>query len=253
MSTESALLAAVLAAPDDDTPRLVLADWWEDYGQADRAAFVRWQIEYDRRWRVPRLKQRHDQHITAGTSRTCRCHLCRLWHRWGDLIRGREEEWSGVDLARAKSASYPSVLYDPTLWYQRGFVEIVSCSAANWMRFGDALLARNPVRQVLLTTRQPTKIRTGPDGKPRFGFAGDPRRRTFHHDEIVAEENRRSDGGSLYRLRWPGVSIQLWEPSGFLSQPLGDVTRLSGGDTTPANHRPPPSGAVAPPSRSAHR
>jgi uncharacterized protein (TIGR02996 family) len=42
---ESALLAAVCAAPDDDLPRLVFADWCDEHGQPLRAEFVRTQIE----------------------------------------------------------------------------------------------------------------------------------------------------------------------------------------------------------------
>lgn len=37
-----ALLAGVRAAPRDDAPRLVLADWYEERGLAELAAFVRW-------------------------------------------------------------------------------------------------------------------------------------------------------------------------------------------------------------------
>lgn len=43
-----ALLAAVRANPDDDTPRLVLADWLDDHGEPDFAAFIRLEIERDR-------------------------------------------------------------------------------------------------------------------------------------------------------------------------------------------------------------
>lgn len=41
MTDEATLLAAVAAAPDDDTPRLVYADWCDDHGRPDRAEFVR--------------------------------------------------------------------------------------------------------------------------------------------------------------------------------------------------------------------
>src|SRR5687767_10981812 len=44
-STESALLAAVCAAPDDDLPRLVYADWCDENGQPERAEFIRTEIE----------------------------------------------------------------------------------------------------------------------------------------------------------------------------------------------------------------
>jgi uncharacterized protein (TIGR02996 family) len=41
MTDEATLLAAVAATPDDDTPRLVYADWCDDHGRPDRAEFVR--------------------------------------------------------------------------------------------------------------------------------------------------------------------------------------------------------------------
>jgi uncharacterized protein (TIGR02996 family) len=48
MDDHAALVAAVVDRPDDDTPRLVLADWLDDHGHADRAAFVRAQVELAR-------------------------------------------------------------------------------------------------------------------------------------------------------------------------------------------------------------
>jgi uncharacterized protein (TIGR02996 family) len=43
------LLAAVRAEPDDDTARLVLADWLEEHGDSARAEFIRVQCELARR------------------------------------------------------------------------------------------------------------------------------------------------------------------------------------------------------------
>lgn len=51
MNTEDALFRAILLDPDDDTPRLIYADWLEDQGddsQQARARFIRAQIEADR-------------------------------------------------------------------------------------------------------------------------------------------------------------------------------------------------------------
>jgi uncharacterized protein (TIGR02996 family) len=42
-TTLSALLQGAKEQPDDDLPRLVLADWLEEHGDADRAEFVRLQ------------------------------------------------------------------------------------------------------------------------------------------------------------------------------------------------------------------
>src|SRR5262245_30142891 len=45
MSEEDALLAAIHANPDDDTPRLVYADWLDEHDQPERAEFIRVQVE----------------------------------------------------------------------------------------------------------------------------------------------------------------------------------------------------------------
>lgn len=48
MTEHDALLNAILADPDDDTARLVYADFIEEAGEAERAAFVRAQLEVAR-------------------------------------------------------------------------------------------------------------------------------------------------------------------------------------------------------------
>jgi uncharacterized protein (TIGR02996 family) len=48
MTTGDALLAAVLAAPDDDSPRLIYADWLDENGQPEQAEFIRVQCELAR-------------------------------------------------------------------------------------------------------------------------------------------------------------------------------------------------------------
>src|SRR6266545_1639809 len=64
MSDRDALLAAICAQPDEDTPRLVFADYLEENGESPRAAFIRTQVELARtlpwepfavrcRWRQP--------------------------------------------------------------------------------------------------------------------------------------------------------------------------------------------------------
>ncbi len=66
MSDHDALLAAICADPDEDTPRLAFADWLDENNQSERAAFVRAQIDIARtppwepyavmcKWRQPHL------------------------------------------------------------------------------------------------------------------------------------------------------------------------------------------------------
>ena len=74
------LLNACRAAPADDTPRLVLADWLEEHGESDRASFIRAQVELS--------------HPTADTARTKQ-----LKELERELVIANAEEWVG-DLYR---------------------------------------------------------------------------------------------------------------------------------------------------------
>ena len=48
MSDEEVILAAIIAYPGEDTPRLAYADWLDEHGESDRAEFIRVQIERTR-------------------------------------------------------------------------------------------------------------------------------------------------------------------------------------------------------------
>ena len=48
MTPDDAFLQHIIERPDDDTPRLVSADWLEDHGQPERAEFIRCHIEATR-------------------------------------------------------------------------------------------------------------------------------------------------------------------------------------------------------------
>src|SRR5262245_25219775 len=50
MSDESAFLAAVIANPDDDAPRLIYADWLDENGDSERAELIRLQCQLAIGW-----------------------------------------------------------------------------------------------------------------------------------------------------------------------------------------------------------
>lgn len=52
MNERKALLRAVCANPDDDTPRLVFADWLQENGDEERAEFIRLQIRLADRYTI---------------------------------------------------------------------------------------------------------------------------------------------------------------------------------------------------------
>src|SRR5215470_6725424 len=68
MTTLAALLREAAENPEEDAPRLVLADWLDDHGQHDRAEVVRLGLELARLDehdpRMPALRKRHDE-LTA--------------------------------------------------------------------------------------------------------------------------------------------------------------------------------------------
>jgi uncharacterized protein (TIGR02996 family) len=77
MSDEDALLCAIYANPDDDTPRLVYADWLDEHGDAERAELIRLQVR-GARSREP------DEEAWA------RCRRLRELFEGGDAPRKRE-------------------------------------------------------------------------------------------------------------------------------------------------------------------
>jgi uncharacterized protein (TIGR02996 family) len=77
---ERALLAAVAASPADDAPRLVYADWLDEYGRPVRAEFVRIQIEIARLADAPQVVR----NARVG-----------LWKREREILDGHADELLG--------------------------------------------------------------------------------------------------------------------------------------------------------------
>src|SRR5262245_7236808 len=48
VTAEQGFLESITTNPEDDTPRLVYADWLDDQGQSERAEFIRLQIQLAR-------------------------------------------------------------------------------------------------------------------------------------------------------------------------------------------------------------
>lgn len=115
MSDHAAFRAAVAAAPDDDLPRLIYADWLDERGDV-RGEFIRLQVAEARGEVTP-----------AQVART---------QRWARKL-GRD--WAG-------SAADHALLFE----FRRGFVERVIMSAGAFLAHGEEVLDDNPIRQVTL-------------------------------------------------------------------------------------------------------
>lgn len=117
-----ALLAAVLAHPDDDTPRLIYADWLEENGCPERAEFIRIQIELARR---PNLT---------------------LQARESALLAAHAERW----LAPLRTPDGP-LFGEAHGVFRRGFVETVWMTAGRFLERAGVLFAQTPVRELRVT------------------------------------------------------------------------------------------------------
>src|SRR5262245_4711995 len=109
-----ALIREIVECPDDDLPRLVYADWLDDHGQAERAEFIRVQVE------LAGLAEEADERIE-------------LEHRERRLRKRHEREWLGA--LREKLHGWA---------FSRGFLSHVSLDAEELLRLHDGLVRDYP-------------------------------------------------------------------------------------------------------------
>ncbi len=120
MSLEPAFLAAIAAAPDDDLPRLVYADWLDENGRHIRAEFIRLQIEIANKETLPRAALNLFTH---------------LWKRQQEILDDHREELLGP---LAEVCDYHST------FFRRGFLEWVELYLHDFLRLQDTLHALLP-------------------------------------------------------------------------------------------------------------
>lgn len=222
-------LAAVLAAPDDDTPRLVLADWLEEradlfadpQGMRDRAEFVRVQCE---------LARLEAEGIRDAAGCWCEflmvgepcCGVCQEREDRAEWLHKRQRELSG-DGGWAKLFGGPWRLVtwaaDLPGWYTgghligvaaRGFIGSLACTAADWFDLADAILAEQPVREVTLAT-WPADMEIGPpreNHSRRCRLAPGRRWVAVPHLEHVSAALDRITS-ELLAAEWPRVVFHL--------------------------------------------
>ncbi len=117
----SALLRLVIENPEDDTPRLVYADWLEENGREDRAEFIRLQCQ------IARLAETEAEQID-------------LAERESALMGSHRTNWLAEVPAWSRGGAE----------FRRGFVEVIEASTRAFLRNGRALFRRAPVLSVQL-------------------------------------------------------------------------------------------------------
>src|SRR6516162_10243136 len=112
MTEHEGFLDAIKAEPDDDTPRLIYADWLDDHGQPERAEFIRLQIESAR--------------LPEGDPRAAEFDV-----RAEEILAEHEIEWLGEWSERLVRWSF-----------RRGFLDAITIEAESFRCHGDELFAR---------------------------------------------------------------------------------------------------------------
>ncbi|WP_439625353.1 TIGR02996 domain-containing protein [Gemmata sp.] len=127
MSDEDALLSAIAAAPDEDTPRLAYADWLDEHDRPVRAEFIRTQIEIARKEHLPR----------AVLNR-----YVDLFKRNQDLIEFHRDEFLGPLAALPR---------DAVREFRRGFAAQVALTVGDFLARAELLAAARPLPKVTVS------------------------------------------------------------------------------------------------------
>ena len=130
MTDRDALHAAIRAQPEDDTARLVYADWLEENGEHDRAAFIRLQVEAVR------------AEPFGPTARAAA-------QRANELLNKNWKEWTAVVRDQV-----------PDFRFERGFVGHVVAESGAFLGVADAVFAAHPVQGLRLDPHSNPEFRS---------------------------------------------------------------------------------------------
>ncbi len=147
---EQALLAAILAEPGEDAHRLIMADWFEEHGQDERAEFIRVQVEADQ---LALLAEQTDRLDNIGLDWSLlqadkRQRAAVLGNQQLTMLRSNEF-WDTLPFPSwAKLYRYTHPPQDHARFFRRGFIHTIHCSLSAWKEYGSAIVSRHPIERV---------------------------------------------------------------------------------------------------------
>ena len=131
------LLATVLACPEEDGPRLVLADWLEEQGDTERAEFIRVQCALALKpGRDCGYKPGRRQPPWCSDPSCCSCHLyVQVRELWRKLPTAKVfAPWAGGISTHPENSIFWIGHQDgPECFVKRGFVAEIHCRLTDWM------------------------------------------------------------------------------------------------------------------------
>lgn len=165
MTDGERLLRRILENPADDATRLVYADYLEENGEAERAEFIRLQVELAKtpEWKSSSgpVTMTFNGKTSSATPITCRnLQHDELTKQAGRLLsnanRGRNwlpfrEERISLNASSVRVVRVVCPIYG--MKWSRGFVSFVRCVLEDWISHGPAIVAAHSVERVEITDR----------------------------------------------------------------------------------------------------
>lgn len=143
MTDGTALLAAILASPEEDTPRLMYADWLDEtYGPTLRSEFIRVQIQlavFERRFgpvSIPMVAESGFWVRPSGAEE--------------NSLLDRQKQLLG--LSESFYAPGDKLVVLPREHWSRGFLEHPRINWADWLYMQENMIRLHPIREVTLTS-----------------------------------------------------------------------------------------------------
>lgn len=176
MTDREAFLKKIIDYPEDDTPRLVYADWLDEHGEPERAEFIRAQIKLAEIAKELRVDVDSPDLICQQPDCLCSS-VGDLRKRERNLLKVGHAAWMPVvtDFYFIPRLSGEPLRENHVL-YRRGFPVSVQLSWKKWLGCADAILSEAPVADVELTTI-PITVADFTGNETRFRLQG--RNRAF--------------------------------------------------------------------------
>jgi uncharacterized protein (TIGR02996 family) len=132
VNLDPGLLRSVLQSPQDDSARLVAADWLEEHGESEHAEFIRLQLELAKLGPcVDHCRDRIDW----------QCDICDVRYREREMFRQNV----GFKVAANLKGHLPE-----SFEFSRGFVSLVRCTCDRWKNHGVEICLSQPIERLIL-------------------------------------------------------------------------------------------------------
>lgn len=223
-----ALLRDVLEHPDDDTPRLILADWLEEHGgEAERADFIRSQVvlaTYKRETcpnapveGVPESLFGYPVLLEGENPNRCgRCRWCGLKEQEKALLNAHglsrwvPNGWEGWVEGRQA--------------FHRGFIETLRMDGDSWVQHADTILAQHPIEQVQLTIPPSLAVSYSPFDGNLYGLE---KRAGLH---VTATEAKSAPLTALLNKAWPKIRFHGLRSDFVVEYGQGSIVEVPAGE-----------------------